>query len=370
MKVVLRQKDKDWEIAHGKSYRDEAHLQAFLVDNPTLIPFEDISKDILPPRIMIPEFGLPGSGSTDIVGIDESGGITIIECKLATNPEIKRKVVGQVLEYASFLWRKPYHFVDQICLKRLDSPLAAMMAARLDQETRADWDEADFMRSVSQTLAGGSFRILIAVDNVNEELRRTIEYMSEGPSNLEMYALEVTYFVGGDQEILVPRLHGATTLGTGIGGSRAGRSQWTRDRFFQDAISRDLLDGLVEKMKHLLEFCYDQASYVYWGTGKEKGSFTFHHIQDEAKYSLFTVYSDDRIQINFGYLKNRLEVNKIAIYWEKIEEIGGLKALQVKDDFQCWPTMSLEQAFPREDDLIEFENAVVEYRDYLIESIE
>ena len=89
MKVVWRQKGKRWEIALGKGYDDEAHLQAFLTQNPTLIPFNDVSKDILPPRVMVREVGLPDSGSTDIVGIDESGGITIIESNCAPRGSVR-----------------------------------------------------------------------------------------------------------------------------------------------------------------------------------------------------------------------------------------------------------------------------------------
>ena len=114
MKVIWRQKAHDWEIAFGKSYKDEAQLQSFLAEYPGMIPFEDISDQILQLKVMLREIGLPGSGSTDIVGADEEGAISILECKLAANPEVKRKVIGQVLEYAAFLWRKPYAFLVHI----------------------------------------------------------------------------------------------------------------------------------------------------------------------------------------------------------------------------------------------------------------
>ena len=35
-------------------------------------------------------------------------GYTLVECKLQSNIEIKRKVVGQVLAYASGFWRMSY----------------------------------------------------------------------------------------------------------------------------------------------------------------------------------------------------------------------------------------------------------------------
>src|SRR3989304_4525999 len=130
---------------------------------------------------MLREVGLPGSGNTDIIGIDEAGGITILECKLATNPEVKRKVIGQVLEYAAFLWRKPYSLLDEVANRRLGKPLAQAMHDALDEETSQDWQEAGFVQSVTDSLLEGKFRMVIAVDSINDDLRQTIEYLTEGP---------------------------------------------------------------------------------------------------------------------------------------------------------------------------------------------
>jgi hypothetical protein len=53
MIVNWRQKDKDWEIAFGKDYRDEPQLQSFLTEYPAMIAFEDISEQILQPRVVL-----------------------------------------------------------------------------------------------------------------------------------------------------------------------------------------------------------------------------------------------------------------------------------------------------------------------------
>ena len=44
---------------------------------------------------------MPGIGSIDLLLSDQDGILTILETKLADNPEITREVVGQVLEYAA-----------------------------------------------------------------------------------------------------------------------------------------------------------------------------------------------------------------------------------------------------------------------------
>lgn len=45
------------------------------------------------------EFNIPGIGLVDLVCVDDQDTLTIIECKLAANPQIRREVVGQIIAY-------------------------------------------------------------------------------------------------------------------------------------------------------------------------------------------------------------------------------------------------------------------------------
>ena len=49
---------------------------------------------------------ISGTGKADVVIVDASGDITVVECKLAANPEIRRRVVGQLLAYSSAIWHE------------------------------------------------------------------------------------------------------------------------------------------------------------------------------------------------------------------------------------------------------------------------
>src|SRR5437016_5240435 len=96
MKIMLREQGKGkWLKVDEHDYEKEAELQQFLLKNPDLIPAELLGEDRKSIAVWISEVGLPGSGTTDLIGIDEDGNIIVIETKLAANAEIKRKVVGQ-----------------------------------------------------------------------------------------------------------------------------------------------------------------------------------------------------------------------------------------------------------------------------------
>ena len=102
MRILIRDNEtKEWKFAESVRAKAEAELQKLLAESPSLIPVSEIREGVSPLVFAICEFGLPGSGNTDILAFSADGDISIIECKLATNPESKRKVMGQILEYAA-----------------------------------------------------------------------------------------------------------------------------------------------------------------------------------------------------------------------------------------------------------------------------
>jgi hypothetical protein len=212
MKILIRRKNsKKWESVDSVGYSYESELQSLLEESPNLIPTEELLGEKSSSFVIgVSEFGLPGSGSTDIVAFNPAGQIAVIECKLANNPEIKRKVVGQIFEYAAYLWKMSYIEIDEKVLKSKGKHLVDLMREYVDDP---DWNEEDFRRNVNDSLQKGSFHLVISVDQINEELRRTIEFLSNcGNSEFTFTALELCYFGKSeslDHEILIPHLFGA-----------------------------------------------------------------------------------------------------------------------------------------------------------------
>lgn len=95
--MVVLVKDGDrWAAADPRSWGLEADLEKVLAGHPYLIPGCDGA-------VVATQFAIAGVGVVDMVCVDELGSITLIECKLARNAEIRRAVVGQIFAYASGL---------------------------------------------------------------------------------------------------------------------------------------------------------------------------------------------------------------------------------------------------------------------------
>jgi len=86
----------DWHAPETTTYKKEKELQKLIADSPSLLPgVQDGAVAVAT------EVGVPGVGAADVVVVDRDGEITIVECKLAENREIRRWVIGQVFSYAA-----------------------------------------------------------------------------------------------------------------------------------------------------------------------------------------------------------------------------------------------------------------------------
>jgi hypothetical protein len=192
MKILIRDTDsKKWKFAETIRAKAESELQKLLVESPSLLTIDEIREGVAPLVFAVSEFGLPGSGSTDVLAFSSKGDIAIVECKLASNPEIKRKVIGQIMEYAAYLWQMNYEQVDS----RIKQLKGKSLAESVAESIAGEWDEELFRDGVRETLENGSFVLIIVVDEINEELRRIVRYLNEcSKSAFSLHALEMNRF--------------------------------------------------------------------------------------------------------------------------------------------------------------------------------
>jgi hypothetical protein len=306
MEILVRKKgEKEWRKVSEQRFQNEAELQNILYESPEIIPIEKLGGNLPEPKLFIKEAGLPGSGNTDLIGIDEKGGITIIECKLATNADIRRKVIGQVLEYAAYLWQMTYDQFDDICSKAEqwgEKHLADRMREKMEG-TEETWAEDDFRDSVVSTLSKGDFRLIIAVDALNDELKRIIQFLnSRGEGFSQIYALEMRHFSNERLQMLVPELFGPPPPPP-----PTGRRYWTEAEFLKDVEDKKCEKDVAETIKKLLDFAKRNGK-IKWGTGAARGSFTFN--EPKMGLSIFTVYSNGDMSLNPGWM----------IAWQKVKQ--------------------------------------------------
>ena len=144
----------------------------------------------------------------DLLAVDASGRVVIVEFKRGSeNPDV-RKVIAQLFDYGSSLWRTDFDRLEQACRNLgaiADGGLADHAAGRFS-DLGVEFDEEAFRAGIEATLEAGDLVFLYVARDMDERTRRIMTYLGEGP-RLSVFAVEVDYYPINHQErVLVPRV--------------------------------------------------------------------------------------------------------------------------------------------------------------------
>lgn len=199
MRLLIRRGEGSWAEPEISGHKSEDALQKLLATSPDLLPGDETGLPMAVAR------ELPVSaGRIDLVGVDVEGELTLCECKLASNPGVRRELVGQLLEYASSL--RGMSFGD--FAGRFGARTGASLVEAVSKIAGEGFDEESFEAQVHENLRAGRFRLVIVVDQISEALRQTVVYLNDHLDGAVL-ALELAYLRDGDVEMLLPEVYGA-----------------------------------------------------------------------------------------------------------------------------------------------------------------
>jgi len=189
----------------------EAYIQALIHEHPACLPIAEIDPMFSGPVPICTELNTP-AGPIDILLITPSGLPVLVECKLWRNPEARREVVSQILDYAKELSRWSSSDVQREVshrLKRDGNPLLDMVRA-VDPEV----DEQQFNDALTANLRRGRFLLLIVGDGIREGVEAIAEYLQLHAGlhfSLGLVELPIYVMPNGDR-LVAPRVLVRTAL--------------------------------------------------------------------------------------------------------------------------------------------------------------
>lgn len=200
-------------------FATEDEFQLLLEQFPALLTASTFGENS-PRRWMLlkRESGVPDSEggasrwSLDHLFVDQDAIPTLVEVKRASNRELRRQVVGQILDYAanaSQFWsadklRTDFYATCAASHQEPNDQFAELL------ET-PDFDEDEFWKRVAANLTSGRMRLLVVADDIPNELGRVIEFLNEQMAPATIAAVELRSFVNGADRILAPRIIGITS---------------------------------------------------------------------------------------------------------------------------------------------------------------
>jgi hypothetical protein len=178
----------------ASSQYDENWLQDLLHTQPTVFPIEQIETgfgDLIPLCRELPlMFGAGRSGALDNVFITTSGGLVLIEAKLWRNPQARREVIAQAMEYAGAIFRMDYETFERTALKARQNgrqPLASIF--ELVQQHDPLTGEAEFVEALSRNLARGRAVIAVVGDGIRDDIAPLAELLQSHAGQRFTFAL-------------------------------------------------------------------------------------------------------------------------------------------------------------------------------------
>lgn len=296
---LIRRSGGEWTMPNSTSWTNEAALQELLAAHPGLMP--GVDEDAATAR----ELTIPGVGRVDVVAVGLDGSVTVCEVKLARNPEVRRHVVGQLFAYASALagWGFPELDAKWRSLNNIGL-LDAVLGADADPSEREE-----LAADVGRTLAAGAFRLVLAVDELTAELRRTIAYLSSKlSSQVEVVGLEIGYAEHDEVQVIVPRTFGAELASARprSGGSKTTSFRRPAEEAFADLaiLADELAPGFGVVVERIRADLGERIAYMYYG--REDSTNPVVVIKDpiDAQPLKFIMGSTPGVRLCLGYTRS------------------------------------------------------------------
>ena len=268
-RIYARDEGGGLEPLEEEPFSTEDELQALIAEHPELLDGEQIRPGDPRRWILITrEKGIAetaGAGARwalDHLIVDQDAVPTLAEVKRGSNPEIRRTIVGQLLEYAAHAaqtWTADelrQEFEESANAQGRDPDEVLGKLLQVDEEPDAD----GFWENVATNLAARRLRLLFVADEIPDPLEQVVKFLNEQMPSVEVLAVEIKQFRGRSSQTLVPRVIGRTAASSTRG--PAGRSQkLTRESFLEGCDSVESRDAA----NRLFEVAQESRATFGWG---------------------------------------------------------------------------------------------------------
>ncbi len=347
-KIYLLEENGTLRSLDKKPYDSEDLLQTLLVRYPDLLAGDQIN-EAAPRRWLLVsrEVGVPDEEdgadrwSLDHLFLDQDAVPTLVEVKRSSNTQIRRKVVGQMLDYAAnavVYWpaeRIRTRF-ESSCKEdggEPDQKITELIEADPEDEGAVE----RFWEQVKTNLRAGKIRLVFVADDVPAELRRIVEFLNVQMDPAEVLAVEIRQYAGEGLKTLVPKVMGLTAK-TPPGPPP---EQWNEERFFMELKKKCGIDE-VRIARELLKWAEERSLWVSWGKGKHDGSFAPKLRHKGSYYWTFDVWTYGKFGVPFKWMPKKKPFDDEAKLLDLMNRLNQISGIDLREeDMDRLPSHSL-----------------------------
>ncbi|MEI8067108.1 MAG: hypothetical protein WCH42_07255 [Actinomycetes bacterium] len=321
--ILFRRQGGKWTSPTISGYTNEADLVKMIADFPELLP--GVSAD----SFVCLEYDTY-SGPIDILIINSiDGSITLVECKLASNPEVRRKIIGQIIDYAASLRSMNFEDFHDRWIKRGGPNLENILV-----------NETPLALTVADNLRAARFTLLLAVDAINEPLKQMTIYVNEKTDSTTRVALiELARHGEGDVEVVIPQTFGYEASKPGLDPYSA-RISWTLDDLRAWLNTNE--PSSLPKFNELLDALKNEGlDWVGTKAGTPSGASRFRSGKNFRYPIFFHTYDIATLEVAFGDMREYEFVSDLLDLLRDVPEVNS-EAIRAKN-FGAYPKIALSR---------------------------
>jgi hypothetical protein len=330
----------------------EAWLQELLYQHPDALPIAELD-DTFSDMVPVCREMETTAGPLDVLYVTPAGRLVIVEAKLWRNPEARRKVIGQILDYAKELSRWNYETLDAAVrrARRAEDAEGAKGLAEVMGYAPDSTDAAQFFDSVTQCLRRGEFLLLIVGDGIREGVGAITDFL-DGHASLHFTfgLVEMAIFRMPDGSQLVqPRVLAQSTIIKRIVVDLRDDSIQATEEGTEDALER--ADGPSPEViatrekftqfwaKFLEQLELDDKSQPMWRPARSNNQYFMMPQGSEAWVSAYVAPSVNRAGVYLTFYKGPIGDRMYAALRQQKEEIErelGVPVEWTSDGVKHW----------------------------------
>lgn len=342
----------------GKVFQED-WMQELIHNYPSLLPVAEI-EPAFGPLVSIGRELSADRWFIDNLFISPQGYLTIVETKLWRNPEARREVVGQIIEYAKEVSTWTFDELDRkvkdYYRSTANKSMGVIDALRTIVEIQEE-DESNLIDAIMRNIQRGRFLLLVVGDGIRESTEELAEFLSQTPQlHFTLALVELQIYQMDKGRIVIPlvvmrtkevtraiiRVEGDRILQVSVDTditpetSLDKRKRYTlsEDDFFEQ-LKRSVGPEEVNFAEQLMADAKELGCVVKMG----QSSYTIRLADPSGSGQLFTllvVTTNGKIYI--GWLTRQL--NDVGLpssigeeYWQQIRSIlSGCEVSSTKDD--------------------------------------
>lgn len=264
------------------------------------IPFIlDVTKDDV---IILHEYD-----NVDFVCIDKDGVVYFIECKLERNPEIKRKVISQIVDYALESHNIEYSKLS----KAAKGDLVNIFLERKIE----DFNSAIFKKTLDENISKKAINIYVVSDFLPDDLINSAINIFVGQRRVPIRLVEIKRFTSNNERTVFIRTINDEGIDTSSPRDIFNTQQFLN--YIKDKEKRELFKEIIDRFENK----YKDKGYFTFGRG---GDVIF-KINNHTR-AIFILSKNGFIKMSgYDYLKPKLKKEYIEDYYKKFKAELDLK---------------------------------------------